>query len=378
MRRLVFLIAMLLVLFSVPVMAQEDAPRDKIDVVGYYYVEPDNVAQHSQNAGITLTIEVGEDERLRYKEGLQVVFKTKVLNGNNGNITIQINMLGVKKLLAHDGQEFGVGELGMGVMLTATYDGTHFISDIGRPRQFRYVEPAKISLTGNAYTITDASLPPVTGATTLLAFKAEATHTGNVTLSVNGSMAYPVFLSNGDQIPPGTLLNGEFILCSLTTIGGVGFRALNLRPQGNSKGLHIATATIPAGTYDVRDYVENWVLEPNIPAGITVGDYVFNGVVQATNSRITVPRVPVSNTQRGWYMELVEDGTVAAVAMVSFGYGGYSYYGSYLIGEATDAIVTLAYTITASPHLIESLHLGNPNYTIAAGDNVEAKLYIAN
>ena len=145
-----------------------------------------------------------------------------------------------------------------------------------------------------------------------------------------------------------------------------------------AKGQHIATAQIPSGTYAIRDYVENWVLEPGAPAGITIGDYVFNGVVQATNSRIMVPRVPVSSTQRGWYMELVEDGTVAAVAMVSFSYGGWSYYGSYLIGEATDAIVTLAYTITASPHLIESLHLGNPNYTIATGDNVEVKLYIAN
>ena len=149
-------------------------------------------------------------------------------------------------------------------------------------------------------------------------------------------------------------------------------------PAPALKGQHIATAAIPAGTYAVRDYVENWVLESGIPAGITVKNYVFNGIVQGVNSRIMVPRVPVSSTQRGWYMELVEDGAVGAVAIVTFGYPDQSYYGAWLTGEATDAVVTFAYSTFVPLHLIESLHLADPNYTISARDNVEVKLYTAN
>ena len=58
--------------------------RDKIDVVGYYFVEPAQVVQDSQSAAITLTIPVPRGETFEYAKGLQVVFITEKPNGNSG------------------------------------------------------------------------------------------------------------------------------------------------------------------------------------------------------------------------------------------------------------------------------------------------------
>ena len=209
--------------------------RDKIDVVGYYFVEPTQVVQDSQSAAITLTIPVPRGQTFEYKKGLQVVFITEEPNGNNDNIRIQINSLGVVKLLTRNGVEFTIGQLDEGIILTATFDGTNFRTDYRPPPEFRFVMPMDVTLTGNAYSVTDTSLPPVATAPILLGIKAQATNTGHVTLSVNSSQDYPVFFSNGQQITAGALENGRTIFCTFTTVGGLGFRAINLHASRSLK-----------------------------------------------------------------------------------------------------------------------------------------------
>lgn len=315
--------AILLLLSCAFATAQDDPePRVKISTPGYYYVEPDNTAQDSQSAAITLTIVPRRGQTIGYAEGLQVVFKTEQLNGNNANITLQINTLGAERLLTRESQEFGIGELDAGVMLTATYDGDDFIADYGAYRQFRFVEADHLALTGNAYTVTDSSIPPIISAPVLLGIKAEATNTGNVTLSVNGSLDYAVFLSNGEQIPAGALEDGEFILCSFTNVGSVGFRAINLRPARSLKGTLLATATVAAGDYDALQYIAPWVLESGVtelsvetlPGALLIGNDsdTASALLGLTGSRL-------SSSQLGWFFEVLNGTTVVAESLLNFG-----------------------------------------------------------
>ena len=251
------LMAFALLVVILPTQAQNQGRAIPISTPGYYFVEPDDVMQDSHSAAITLQID--DLPSRTYQSGLQVVFITKVVNGNNANITIQIEKLGtslgVEKLLSQSGDEFGIGSLDSGAIITATYDGTDFRADFNPRAQFRYIEPdTLLMLTGDDYSIADTSIPTIATEPVLIGIKAEATNTGNVTLSVNGSQAYAVYLSNGDQIPPGALEEGEFIFCAFTTVGGVGFRAINLRPARSLKGRLVATATLPAAAYVANSY----------------------------------------------------------------------------------------------------------------------------
>ena len=326
MKRLVFSMTTMLVLFCISVMAQDNTARNlPISTPGYYYFEPDNVSQHSQNAAITLTFDM-LPTRFSYKEGLQVVFKTETINGNNGDINIQINTLGTRNLLAQDGQDFGIGELDMGLMITATYDGTSFISNHRRPREFRFIEVDKLTLTGNAYSVADTSIPPVATAPILIGIKAEATNTGDVTLSVNGSQAYPVYLSDGAQIPSGSLLNGTTIFCTFTNIGGVGFRAINLHPARSLKGMLLATLPLPAGTHVDGTYFP-WQVESGITivgtadlAANTFINFQGHGNIATTDALLTLTLTRVGRpTQLGWYIEIINGSTIVHGGSYSFG-----------------------------------------------------------
>ena len=326
---------LLLILFTMPTLAQDIEPRETLKIVGYYYVDPDDVAQDSTNASIILTIKKGRTHLVsEYEEGLQVVFKTEQLNGNNGNITIAIRdtdttTLEVKQLRARDGQQFGIGELDANIMITGTYDGTHFISDFSRPRQFRYIEPTVISVGagGNAYAITDTSIPPIDSASLVLGIKAKANNTGNVTLSVNSSLAFPVFLSNGAQIPAGALEEGEFIFCILTNVGGIGFRATNLHPARSLKGQLLATLEIPAGTYTSSGgLLTGWVLEAGVTE-IEIIDFPGGGFYGAmvTDGMIAFPLEQFSESQLGWFIE-VDNGTIPVFTELKlFGYSSSSF-----------------------------------------------------
>ena len=321
--------AFALLFVILPTHAQNMPRAIPIVTPGYYFVEPDDVEQDSQSAAITLTIEGDTINIRRYRAGLQVVFITKVVNGNNANVTIRINTLAVKKLLSQSGDEFGIGSLDSGAIITATYDGTDFRADFNPRAQFRYIEPdTLLMLTGDDYSIADTSIPPIATEPVLIGIKAEATNAGNVTLSVNGSQAYAVYLSNGDQIPPGALQEGEFIFCVFTTTGGVGFRAINLRPSRSLRGQLLATLDIPSRTYGEGvdslgfEYMGGWVVESgvtalgtdNLDAGVA-----FRNPDPVDDAFLTLPLGRISDSQLGWFVEFLNGATVVNTVLINFG-----------------------------------------------------------
>ena len=293
---------------------------------GYYFIPAGQVFQDTNSAAI----QIHDSSIPDYTAGLQLIFETKIINGNNANITLEArnrqglvsSSKGVKKLLTRDGQEFGIGELNAGVFITATYTGENFRADFNKRPQFRYAEPVNLSLTGNAYSFTDASIPPIATEPVLIGIKAEATNTGNVTLSVNNSTDYPVYLSNGNQIPAGALEDGEFILCAFTTIGGVGFRALNLRPARDLKGRLVATLDITSQLYIDFQFLEGWQIETgvtelgteNLPA-----DIFFGNEVERVDALITLPNERINGSQLGWFFEVLNGTTVVNSFFKTFG-----------------------------------------------------------
>ena len=313
------LFVLTLTLFSHLAIAQlEDDPESP----GYFYIPESRFEQDSQSSAIQITISSDTISHIRYIRGMQLVFETEETNSNSNGITIRVDSLATLKLLTRDGNEFGIGELSEGVIITATYDGTNFKADFNPRPHFRYVQPNLLSRTGNAYSITDVSIPPVATATILFGIKATATNTGNVTLSVNGSTNYPIFLSNGALIPAGALQEGEFIFCVFTTTGGVGFRAINLRPSRSLKGLLVATKTIPVGTH-VRGFRAPWVLE----AGITEvslrtmpGGLIFDAADDIPNGLLLFPNDRFSDSHLGWFMEITVGGTSVYTRLELFGY----------------------------------------------------------
>ena len=320
--KLGFLVCFIL-LATLPCADAQNTERAKIDVVGYYFVEDPQVEQDSQSAAITLTISDISDRETDYPTGLQVVFITQHQNGNApGDVDIRINALPVKSLLTRRGVEYIIGELDAGIIITATYDGTDFRSDFDPPPEFRFAEPNRVTRTGDAYTVTDTSLPPVATSPLLLGIKAKATNTGNVTLSINGSTEYPIYFSNGEQITAGALENGRTIFCSFTNIGGVGFRAINLHAARSLKGRLVATATLPAAAHADDTYV-TWA----IPTGITElsaetlpGGLLFSAPDAIDDALLLLPDDRFSNSQLGWFIEITKGTSVVSTRLELFGY----------------------------------------------------------
>ena len=368
------LLILSVVLFSmagIPTIAQTDPAIVLIDTPGYYFVQPENVTQDGQSAAITLMGLPIPRGGFVYKTGLQVVFITEVANGNSGNITLRVGTAPVQKLLTARGAEFGIGELDEGIIITATYDGADFRSNFDPPPEFRFAMPTDVTLTGNAYSVMDLSLPPVATAPLLLGIKASATNTGNVTLSINGSQAYAVYFSNGEQIPAGALESGRTIFCNFTNVGGVGFRAINLHAPRTLRGRHIATATIPVGDTTARAG-QAWTLESSAPAGITVGD-----LFGETNSGVFVPVNPLSSAHIGWYIELLKDDVVIDASFQGFGQPYAGFLGTQLFGT-NNAGDDIDFIWGAAKSRLPFLYvIPGTVFNIAADDDIKFKIYVA-
>ena len=123
-------------------------------------------------------------------------------------------------MLKEDGTEFGANELEPGTQIRAIYDGTDFLSDFARRSQTHFLDPADVTMTGDAYSVTDTTIPGTgVGARVIIGLVSEADNTGNVTLSVNGSTAYPVLFSTGSQIPAGAFPNGQLAILAFSNVG---------------------------------------------------------------------------------------------------------------------------------------------------------------
>ena len=367
--------------FAIPQAREESSP-------GYHFIPASHFSQDAQSAAISVSIDGRPSPT--YREGLQLVFETEVMNINNANITLKVNNLEPQKLLTRDGEEFGIGALDRGVMLTASYNGTDFRADFNPRPQFRYILPSALTLTGNHYSIADTSIPPVSAEPTLFGIKAEGTNTGDVTLSVNGPSKYPVFLSNGDQIPSGELKDGDFIFLIFRTTGGVGeFRAINLHPSRGLKRLPvlIATMPVPSGVYAryasptyANSFLSPWTIAMGI-TGFTLMDIpisAFYGVKAiVTNGALITPALRITDSQTGWLFELHNGST--KVGEVIFSFSGQLSTPTLRASDNTD-IGLLVWNVPEAliPNLPSTTFAFSPSkaFTVDANDDYKIKLYI--
>ena len=272
-----------------------------------YFVLPASVAQTNANKDVTLTI----TGVTAYAAGQEAIFHTKTGTNGTANCRLQINALGLKRLLKEDGTEFETNELEPDTQIRAIYDGTDFLSDFARRSQVHYLEIADVTRVGDAYSVTDTTIPGTGTATPIfVGLKSEADNVGNVTLSINGSTAYPVLLSNGNQIPAGAFPNGEVALLVFNTIGAVGWHATNIRPAENVVGQLIATATYAVGTYPNTDggglTFPAWVLDTNAPSTVTLESPGGN-----TNIRLNLGKSKrFTDRHTGWIIQCKLDGTI--------------------------------------------------------------------
>ena len=98
--------------------------RSSLDVPAGTYIEEENVAVSSND--YTLTTDADE------VEGLEVVFEAK--EENTDDVTVQLGSSGtVRSLRRADGEEFGSGELADETLVKATWNGSHYRSNIHPP-----------------------------------------------------------------------------------------------------------------------------------------------------------------------------------------------------------------------------------------------------
>ena len=271
-----------------------------------YFVLAASVAQTNSNKDITLTI----SGVTAYAAGQEAIFHTKTGTNDTANCRLQINALGLKRLLKEDGTEFGANELEPGTQIRAIYDGTDFLSDFARRSQTHFLDPADVTMTGDAYSVTDTTIPGTgVGARVIIGLVSEADNTGNVTLSVNGSTAYPVLFSTGSQIPAGAFPNGQLAILAFSNVGTVGWRAVNIRPARGAVGALVATYTVPAANYTFgREYIPGGLVLENANANVW-GDFspgaLYEGALTAdpqirhyANSGYNFYFNPTTNTWR--------------------------------------------------------------------------------
>lgn len=149
-----FSIVVLSVLFSVLlspnalILARTRPQQNTVITPGYYYVDGTNTEHDGATSEIELTI-----SSLRiYRKGLQVVFSTEASNDTVAAVTLKINDLRAKPLLARNGSPFQLRQLQSGVILTATYDGVNFISDYNTSRTLKGIHVATATIAAGTYT----------------------------------------------------------------------------------------------------------------------------------------------------------------------------------------------------------------------------------
>ena len=340
---------------------------------------PDADVAHTNNE-ITLTI----SGITAYRVGMQVIFEVKGL-ATPANVRIQINGLNFKSLLKFDGSEFMISELRQGIQIIATYNGTHFVSNFKEEPHFHYVRPANVGVSNNAYTITDNDIvgfgvtPP-----SMIGFEAKEDNTGDVTLSVNGSNALPVRLSNGAEIPAGELQDDQFIL----VVYAGGWNAINLHPTRSLKGRLLATCNIPVGTH-TEDTIFPWSVESGVTyvTADTLPANLVGSNVATPNGVLEVPLTRGDRlSQLGWYLEILDGSTVIYERFYQF--NNYVRHIETAI-TATDGFrISLTYWEPFPPSMPEPLFVvavknivsgggTSEDITVPAGKDYNIRLYIS-
>ena len=163
--------------------------------------------------------------------------------------------------------------------------------------------------------------------------------------------------------------NDTWIIVTNIVRGPTGVKG-DTGPPTNAMGQHLATMTFPPGI-NTSSLVRPWVLEPNIPSGISGRAYL-----SVPNADLVVPKKPVVNTQRGWLAQLVINDAVESEAFFSLGAGGFSggSVSAVLFGGDDAPNITVSYFIKDEPPYFAA----NPaeTFTIDPANTVELKLSI--
>ena len=138
------------------------------------------------------------------------------------------------------------------------------------------------------------------------------------------------------------------------------------------RGTYIARAAIPAGDKAFQQLITDWEFQPDIPSGFSFESPVFSGITYP-NAYIKFPAVPVIDTQRGWYLELLEGGTAVSASMLMIGQPFNAFYPNFLFGASTGLQIFFGQFHSAAP-FISTNHW--KAYTVTATDDVELRLYI--
>ena len=238
-----------------------------------------------------------------------------------------------------------------------------------------------MGVSNNAYSITDNDIVGFgVSPRSMIGFEAKETNTGDVTLSVNGSTALPVRLSNGAEIPTGELKDGQFIL--LVFSGG--WNAINLHPTRSLKGALVATCPIPVGTH-AEDTIFPWAVESGITYASTAtlpANYVGTNS-ETPNGALLLSLTRGSRTsQLGWYVEITDGTTVVYERFFKFNEYTRSIERSI---TGTDGFeISLTYwepfpVISVNPLFVAAVKnfLGVNTLTVAAGKDYNIRLYIS-
>ena len=340
---------------------------------------PDADVAHTNNE-ITLTI----SGITAYRVGMQVIFEVKGL-ATPANVRIQINALNFKSLLKFDGSDFMISELRQGIQIIATYNGTHFVSNFKEEPHFHYVRPANVGVSNNVYTITDNDIVGFgVSPRSMIGFEAKETNTGDVTLSINGSNALPLRLSNGAEIPAGELQDDQFIL----VVYAGGWNAINLHPTRSLKGRLLATCNIPVGTH-TEDTVFAWAVESGVTyvTADTLPANLVGSNVATPNGVLEVPLTRGDRlSQLGWYLEIADGSTIIYERFYQF--NNYVRHIEIAI-TATDGFrISLTYWEPFPPSMPEPLFVvavknivsgggTSEDITVPAGKDYNIRLYLS-
>lgn len=169
-----------------------------------------------------------------YAAGMVVRFK--VTNGNTSAVTLNVNALGAKSVKTRDGKDLLSGQIAAGALVTATYDGTNFQTDITS----RYTGTAAATLAAGVQTFAHGlGVTPSRVRVVLLCTTNQSPWTANDELDIAG-----VFDSGGSAPQIAVYANSTNVK---VTLYSTGLRATSATST---------YVTLTAGSWKVKVYAE--------------------------------------------------------------------------------------------------------------------------
>ena len=163
----------------------------------------------SDVSGTANAIQLAIPAVTQLEEGVRVGFYAEI--DNTGNITLQINSLGIKSLRKSDGNLLLPGDIRDGYYIVAHYDhiNDRFISDINPDLRYPHYADDVVR-TGNLITLQVNNAGTLRDGLTLK-FISGATNSGDMTLQIEAGPALELRKSDDSQFDPGEFPDGSLI-----------------------------------------------------------------------------------------------------------------------------------------------------------------------